>query len=68
MIFLKPSVLEVFCSVLALWQLGRYAVTASYKCYPSKIEYKIKIMEIYLKNRSHFHMFKILIDSVRTMQ
>ena len=67
-IFLKPSVLEVFCSMLALWRLGRYAVTACYKRYPSKIYYKIKINEIYLKNQSQFHMFKILIDSVRTIQ
>ena len=67
MIFLKPSVVEVFCSMLALWRLGRYAVTACYKRYPSKIKHKIKIIEIYLKIRSHFHMFKILIDSVRTI-
>ena len=69
MIFLKPSESEVFCSMLALWRLGRYAVTACYKRYPSKIKYKIKIIEIYLKkNKSHFHMFKIIIDSVRTIQ
>ena len=54
--------LEVFC--LALWRLGRYAVTACYKPYSSKIKYKIKIIKIYLKNRSHFHMFKIIIDTV----
>ena len=59
MIFLKPSVLVVFCSMLALWRLGRYAVTACYKRYPSEITYKIKIIEIYLKNKSHFHMFKL---------
>ena len=64
--FLKPSVLEVFCSMLTFWRLGRYA--ACYKRYPSKIKYKIKIIEIYLKNRNHFHMFKIIIDSVRTIQ
>ena len=68
MIFLKPSVLEVICSMLALWRLGRYAVTACYKRYPSKIKYEIKIIEIYLKNRSHFHTFKIIIDSFRTVQ
>ena len=45
MIFLKPSVLEVFCSMLALWRLGCYAVTACNKRNPSKI----KIIEIYLK-------------------
>ena len=66
--FLKPSVLEVFCSMLALWRLGRYAAAACYKRYPSKIKYKIKIIEIYLNNRSHFHMFKIKIDSVRKIQ
>ena len=54
--------------MLALWLLGRYALTTCYKRYPSKIKYKIKIIEIYLKNRSHFHMFKIIIDSVRTIQ
>ena len=68
MIFLKPSVLEVFCSMLALLRLGRYAVTACYKRYSSKIKYKIKIIEIYLKYRSHFHMFKISKDSVRPIQ
>ena len=52
--------------MLALWRLERYAVTACYKRYPSKI--KIKVIEIYLKNKSHFHMFKIIIDSVRAMQ
>ena len=40
MIFGKPSVLEVFCSMLALWRLGRYAVTACYKRYPSKFNIK----------------------------
>ena len=66
MIFLMPSVLEVFCSILALWQMGRYAVTACYKRYPSKIKYK-NHWNLF-KNRSHFHMFKILIDSVRTIK
>ena len=47
--------------------VGRYAVRACYKRYPSKIKYKIKIIEIYLKNRSRFHMFKIIIDSVETI-
>ena len=65
---LKPNVLEVFCSMLAFWRLGRYVVTACYKRYPSKIVYQIKIIEIYLKNRSHFHMFRVIIDSVRTTQ
>ena len=49
MTVLKPSVLEVFCRMLALWRLGRYAVTACYKRYPPKNKYKIKVIEIYLK-------------------
>ena len=35
---------------------------------PIKIKHKIKIIEIYLKNRSQFHMFKTVIDSIRTIQ
>ena len=34
--FLKPSVLRVFCTMLALWQWKRYRVTAHYICYLSK--------------------------------
>ena len=68
MIVLKPSVLEVFCRMLSLWRLGRYALTACYKRYPPKNKYKIKVIEIYLKNKFHFRMFKIIIDSVRTIQ
>ena len=54
--------------MLALWRLGRCAVTACNKRYPSKIKYKIKVIEIYLKNISHFHMITIITDSVRIMQ
>ena len=59
MIFLKPNVLEVLCSMLALWRLGRSAATACYKPYPSKIKYKIKIIEIYLKIEIIFICLKL---------
>ena len=36
---LEPIVLEVFCSMLALWRLGQKAVTACYKRYRSKFKY-----------------------------
>ena len=39
-IFLKPSVLEVFFSMLALWRLESYAVTACYKRYSSELNIK----------------------------
>ena len=66
--FLKAQCFRTICSMLALWRLGRNAETACYKRYPSKIKYKIKIIEIHLKNRSHFHMFRVIIDSARTIQ
>ena len=67
--YLKPSDLEVFCSTLALWRLGLYSVTACYKRFPSKIKYKIKIIEMHLQNKSFFfHLFKIIINSIRTIQ
>ena len=50
--FVDHAFLKAQCprSILQqLWRLGRYAVTASYKRYPSKIKYKIEIIEIYLK-------------------
>ena len=64
---LKAQCHRSILHMLAFWLLGCYAVTACYKRYTSKIKYKIKIIEIYLKNRSHFDMFEIIIDSIRTI-
>ena len=57
--FLKAQWLSKILQHVSLWRSGRYVVTACYKRYPSKIKSKIKIIEIYLKNRSRFHIFKI---------
>ena len=65
--FLKAQCLRSILQHVSHLVVGRYAVTACYKRYMSKIKYKIKIFDIYLKNRSHFHIFKIIIDSVRTI-
>ena len=65
---LKAQCLRSILQHVSPLAVGAYAVTACIERYPSKIKYKIKIIEIYLKNRSLFHMFKIIIYSVRTIQ
>ena len=66
--FLKAYCLRSILQHVSPLAVGALGGTACYKRYPSKIKYKINVIEIYLKNRSHFHMFKIIIESVRTIQ
>ena len=35
-VFLKAIILQVFCSMLAIWRRGRYPLTACYIRYPYK--------------------------------
>ena len=52
--FLNAQCLGSILQHVSLWRLGRYAVTDCYKRYPSKIKYKIKIIEIDLKIQVFF--------------
>ena len=56
---LKPQCLRSILQHVSPLAVGRYAVTAYYKRYPSKIKNKIKIIEIYFKKEVIFKCLKV---------